>query len=137
MLEITATCLVLTALLAYVNFRYIGLPITIGVMATALVLSLSLVGLHWVGVDFGLHTQLETMLKAIDFSNVLMQGMLSLLLFAGALHINLSELSAYRSLLVWRLGISFPSSVYNYRYCIACFLAHLFHPLIRSLSWGY
>ena len=110
MLEITATCLVLTALLAYVNFRYIGLPITIGVMATALVLSLSLVGLHWVGVDFGLHTQLETMLKAIDFSNVLMQGMLSLLLFAGALHINLSELSAYR----WQiLVLAFFSTLFS------------------------
>ncbi len=40
MLEITATCLVLTALLAYLNFRYIRLPITIGVMVTALLLSL-------------------------------------------------------------------------------------------------
>ena len=85
MLEITATCLVITALLAYLNFRYIGLPITIGVMATSLGLSLLLVGLHLIGVDFGLHLKMEAMLKEIDFSNVLMQGMLSLLLFAGAL----------------------------------------------------
>ena len=96
MLEITATCLVITSLLAYINFRYIGLPITIGVMATSLGLSLLIVGLDFIGVDFGLHLQMEAMLKAIDFSNVLMQGMLSLLLFAGALHIDLSELKAYR-----------------------------------------
>ena len=96
MLEITAICLVLTALLAYVNFRFIRLPITIGVMVTALLLSLGIILLDLVGVDFGLHRRMEAMLRAIDFSNVLMQGMLSFLLFAGALHIDLSELRAYR-----------------------------------------
>ena len=96
MLEITATCLVLTALLAYLNFRYIRLPITIGVMVTALLLSLVIILLDFVGADFGLHRKMEAMLRAIDFSNVLMQGMLSFLLFAGALHIDLSELRAYR-----------------------------------------
>jgi CPA1 family monovalent cation:H+ antiporter len=96
MLEITAICLVLTALLAYLNFRYLRLPITIGVMVTALLLSLGIILLDLVGVDFGLHRKMEAMLRAIDFSNVLMQGMLSFLLFAGALHIDLSELRAYR-----------------------------------------
>jgi len=96
MLEITATCLVLTALLAYLNFRFIQLPITIGVMVTALLLSLGIIVLDLIGVDFGLHHKMEDMLRAIDFSNVLMQGMLSFLLFAGALHIDLSELRAYR-----------------------------------------
>ncbi|MFZ9239433.1 MAG: cation:proton antiporter [Burkholderiaceae bacterium] len=108
MLEISATCLVITSLLAYVNFRYIGLPITIGVMATSLGLSLLIVGLGFAGIDFGLQQQMEGMLKAIDFSNVLMQGMLSLLLFAGALHIDLSELKAYR----WQvLGLAFFSTL--------------------------
>jgi len=108
MLEITATCLVITSLLAYLNFRYIGLPITIGVMATSLGLSLLIVALGFAGIDFGLHRQMESMLKAIDFSNVLMQGMLSLLLFAGALHIDLSELKAYR----WQvLGLAFFSTL--------------------------
>jgi CPA1 family monovalent cation:H+ antiporter len=82
--------------LAYLNFRYIRLPITIGVMVTALLLSLVVILLDLVGVDFGLHRKMEAMLRAIDFSNVLMQGMLSFLLFAGALHIDLSELRAYR-----------------------------------------
>ena len=96
MLEITAICLVLTALLAYLNFRFLRLPITIGVMVTALLLSLLVILLDLAGADFGLHRKMEAMLRAIDFSNVLMQGMLSFLLFAGALHIDLSELRAYR-----------------------------------------
>lgn len=100
MLEIAATCLVLTALLAYLNHRFVGLPITIGVMTAALLLSLAIVGLDAVGVGHALRQYEESLLRSIDFSNVLMQGMLSLLLFAGALHVDLSELRAYR----WQVG---------------------------------
>lgn len=100
MLEVAATCLVLTALLAYVNHRFVGLPITIGVMMSALLLSLALIGLDAFGIDFGLREYEESLLRSIDFSVVLMQGMLSLLLFAGALHVDLSELRQYR----WQIG---------------------------------
>ena len=96
MLEVAAACLVVTALLAYLNARFLGLPITIGVMTAALLLSLLLVGLDTLGIDFGLRQYEESLLRSIDFSNVLMQGMLSMLLFAGALHVDLSELRAYR-----------------------------------------
>ncbi|EIC22429.1 cation:proton antiporter [Thiorhodovibrio frisius] len=101
MFEIASVFLVLTALLAYLNQRFIGLPITIGVMAAALLLSLALIGLDLAGIDFGLRQYEESLLRSIDFSNVLMQGMLSLLLFAGALHVDLSELRAYR----WQVGL--------------------------------
>ena len=96
MLDIAATCLVITALLAYLNHRFVGMPTTIGVMAAALVFSLALVGLDAMGVAHGLRQYEESLLRSIDFSDVLMQGMLCLLLFAGALHVDLSELSAYR-----------------------------------------
>ena len=101
MLEVAAACLVVTALLAYMNARFLGLPITIGVMTAALLLSLLLVGLDTMGIDFGLRQYEESLLRSIDFSNVLMQGMLSMLLFAGALHVDLSELRAYR----WQVGL--------------------------------
>ena len=100
MLDIAASCLVLTALLAYLNHRYVGLPTTIGVMGIALLLSLGLAGLNALGFS-GLHDYEVSLLKAIDFSDVLMQGMLSLLLFAGALHVDLSELKAFR----WQVGL--------------------------------
>lgn len=100
MLEISATCIVITALLAYVNQRFIGLPTAIGVMAIALSLSLALAGLDAVGIGHALRVSEELLLSRIDFSDVLMQGMLSLLLFAGALHVDLSELRAYR----WQVG---------------------------------
>ncbi len=100
MLNIAATCLVITALLAYLNHRFVGLPTSIGVMAAALVFSLFLVGLDAAGLGIGLRQYEESLLRSIDFSTVLMQGMLSLLLFAGALHVDLSELKAHR----WTVG---------------------------------
>lgn len=96
MRAIIAACLVLTAGRAYINLRVIGLPIAIGVMMAALAMSLAIVGLDAVGIDFGLLQYEKSLLRAIDFSDVLMQGMLSLLLFAGALHVDLSELRSYR-----------------------------------------
>ncbi len=96
MFNIAASCLVITALLAYLNHRFVGMPTTIGVMAAALAISLALVGLDAVGLAFGLRQYEESLLRSIDFTDVLMQGMLSLLLFAGALHVDLSELIAYR-----------------------------------------
>ena len=100
MFEIAVVCLVLTALFAYVNHRFVGLPTTIGVMAVALLLSLGLIALDRLG--FGALRDYEAaMLRSIDFSQLLMEGMLSLLLFAGALHIDLSELRTHR----WQVGL--------------------------------
>ena len=96
MLDIAAACLVVTALLAYLNHRFIGLPTTIGVMAAALVLSLLILALDAVGIASELLKFEQSLLRQIDFSEVLMQGMLSLLLFAGAMHVDLSELKSYR-----------------------------------------
>ncbi len=100
MLDIAAVCLVVTALLAYLNHRFVGLPTTIGVMVAALGLSLLLVLLDAIGLVGDLRAYEESLLRSIDFTDVLMQGMLSLLLFAGAMHVDLSELRAYR----WQIG---------------------------------
>ena len=100
-LQIASVFLVLTALLAYVNYRFIGLPTTIGVMATSLVLSLLLLGADTLGFLQDVRAYEVSLLSSIDFSDVLMQGMLSLLLFAGALHVDLSALRQYR----WQIGV--------------------------------
>jgi len=85
-----AVLITATALLAWFNERFLRLPATIGVMAAALFLSLMLI----VGARLGLPAEhwAEEVLGQIDFNAVLMQGMLSLLLFAGALHVDLNRL---------------------------------------------
>lgn len=96
MLDIAAACLVITALLSWLNQRFVRLPTTIGVMVIALVLSLLIIGLDALGWVHVLRRYEESLVRSIDFSDVLMQGMLSLLLFAGAMHVDLSELKAQR-----------------------------------------
>ena len=100
MFDIAVACLVITALAAWVNARFIRLPNAIGVMAVAMLLSLALLAADALG--FGtLYAYERQFLQAIDFSDVLMQGMLSMLLFAGALHVDVSLLRNYR----WQVGV--------------------------------
>ncbi len=80
----------LAALFGYVNYRLLKLPMTIGLMAVALLFSLGLLVLGKLGV--GVEAEAERFVGAIDFTEALMHGMLGFLLFAGALHVNLDDL---------------------------------------------
>jgi CPA1 family monovalent cation:H+ antiporter len=130
--NVAVTCLVLTALLAYVNKRFVGLPTTIGVMAIALLLSGALMLLDHLGLS-GWRDAEVSLLATIDFSDVLMQGMLSLLLFAGALHVDVRKLQQYR----WQvLGLAVGGTV------TSAFLVggtlKIFLPLLGlDLPWTY
>ncbi|MGH8263916.1 MAG: cation:proton antiporter [Steroidobacteraceae bacterium] len=95
MFDAIALVVALTALLAWVNSRFVRLPTTIGVLAIALITSLGLVGLSRLGVS-ALAVRERELLSSIDFTDVLLQGMLSLLLFAGALHVDLRRLASFR-----------------------------------------
>lgn len=89
--QITAILITLTALFSYFNYRYIKLPTTIGVMLIALAVSLLMIGLAAAGFP-GIRESATRIVGAINFDEALMQGMLSFLLFAGALHIDLTQL---------------------------------------------
>jgi CPA1 family monovalent cation:H+ antiporter len=86
--QIMALVITVTALFSYVNFRWFRLPTTIGVMLIALLASLCLIVLE--GLGLGLQEEAANVLRAVNFDDTMMQGMLSFLLFAGALHINLN-----------------------------------------------
>lgn len=87
---IFATVLTVTALLSWVNARFLRLPPTIGVMAAALTFSVLLTLAGHLGL--GVERWAEDLLSRVDFSAVLMNGMLSFLLFAGSLHVDLGSL---------------------------------------------
>lgn len=88
--QIIALLVTLTALFSYLNFRWLRLPTTIGVMLIALLVSLGLIGLRALGLHF--ERMAANILQGVQFDQALMQGMLSILLFAGSLHINLNDL---------------------------------------------
>jgi CPA1 family monovalent cation:H+ antiporter len=86
-LQITAVLITLTAVFSFLNHVFLKLPSTIGVMAISMALSLMLVVLGGMGFPLLLEQE-KTLLSGIDFSTTLLHGMLSFLLFAGALHVH-------------------------------------------------
>ncbi len=89
--NILAILITLSAGFSYINHRFIRLPTTIGLMAISLLVSLGLIALGSLG--FGLEEDARVLLNSIDFDETLLHGMLSFLLFAGALHVNLVDLA--------------------------------------------
>ena len=89
--DVVALFITAAAAASYLNYRFLKLPSTIGLMVLALAFSLLMIGLDKIGFDFA--GQAEGFLQNVDFSTALMQVMLSFLLFAGALHININDLS--------------------------------------------
>ncbi len=104
MFEIIAVLITLAALLAYVNYRFLRMPQTIGLMLLSLATALVLLVLGQIGGGVGRvveQTATTIMREQIDFPAVLLHGMLSLLLFAGALHVRLEDLLASK----WSISI--------------------------------
>jgi CPA1 family monovalent cation:H+ antiporter len=89
--RIIAVLITLTALFSYLNHRYVHMPMTIGIMLIAFVVSSALLVLHRFG--FVLDQEARAMLATIDFNRALFRGMLGFLLFAGALHVDLEALA--------------------------------------------
>jgi CPA1 family monovalent cation:H+ antiporter len=97
----TAAILIgLATLLGYLNHRFIGLPHTIGLTLMAALASLVLVAIDSLGHWQLLATE-ASLLQSVDFSDSLLRGMLSFLLFAGALHIKLRNLMQRK----WTVGL--------------------------------
>lgn len=84
----------LAALAAFINVRWIKLPQTIGLMAIALVGSMILLLLGELGI-VPVRT-VATFISRVDFGEILLHGLLSFLLFAGALHVNFNDLRRER-----------------------------------------
>lgn len=98
-IQVTSLLITISALFAYINHRFIGLPTTIGVMMIALATSVLIYLLGQLGfADF--EAEVGLLLSSIDFNKTLMHGMLSFLLFAGALHVNLGDLRQQKWLIV-------------------------------------
>lgn len=96
--EIIAILLTLSAFFSFINYRFLRLPNTIGLMLIGLLFSLLLIAISWFAPDS--KQWAVAMLNQIDFDEALLHGMLSFLLFAGALHVNINDLrQQYRIIL--------------------------------------
>jgi CPA1 family monovalent cation:H+ antiporter len=134
--DILSVLIGLSAVFSWLNHRYLRLPTAIGLMLIALILSLLLLlPLPFLG---GFERHVGVMLAQFDFENTLLHGMLSFLLFAGALHVNLYDLAEQK----WAIAILATASVVGATFLIGGGAYLLFGalglkiPLIYCLLFG-
>lgn len=89
--EVAGIILTATAVFGYINYRFIGLPDTLGMTAVGLLVSAALTAISY--GDPAVAAYARHIVAAIDFPEVVFHGMLSLLLFAGALHVNVRAIA--------------------------------------------
>jgi len=107
-LDLAALVVTLAAVFAYLNHRFLRLPAAIGVMLLALAASLGLL-LAGTAVppaaEWG-----HRVLARMHFSDTVLEGMLSFLLFAGALFVNLEDLARQKWLIAGLASIGVVTS---------------------------
>ena len=138
LLDIPAILLGLAALFGALNYWFVKLPHTIGLVVIALVASLAVVGLDLVVPTLGLSARVNGFLENLDFNVTLMQGMLSFLLFAGALHVDLGQLLSrkWTILVLASFGVVLSSLIIGGGFWLTATALGLSLPLIVCLVLG-
>jgi CPA1 family monovalent cation:H+ antiporter len=135
-LESLSVLLSIAALSAWINHRYLKLSSAIGLMSVSLLFSLLLIGLGKLGylnIDL-----VESLVRSFDFEQLLMHGMLAFLLFAGALTIRLSDLSAQRTAvaLLSTFGVMLSTAISGTLYWLGLGWLGIPIPFIVALLFG-
>jgi len=94
LLQIASLLIVLAGAFGAINYLFLKLPSSIGILVVALIASLVIIGLDAIFPASLVEETIRTEVMAFDFSDTLLEGMLGLLLFAGALHVKISDLRA-------------------------------------------
>lgn len=97
--DIIAILLTLTAMFSYINCRFVKLPMSIGLMLMSLLAAVTLLVLGKLG--FHIEGPAKDLVGSIDFEQLLLEGMLGFMLFAGAMHVNINDLADRK----WVIGI--------------------------------
>jgi len=92
--ELASILVSLSAIFGYINEKYLKLPTTIGLMLIAIVFTLLSTAVSYINPT--VFNQQREMISQIDFSEILLDMMLSFMLFAGALHTNVTHLKKLR-----------------------------------------
>ncbi|MGH1413829.1 MAG: cation:proton antiporter [Pelagimonas sp.] len=115
-LQIASLLIVLAGVFGTVNYLFLKLPSAIGILVVALLASMATMGFDLVFPGWGISDQVRSVVLGIDFSDALLEGMLGLLLFAGALHVKLSDLKAVwpTVLLMATIGVGLSTAIVGF-----------------------
>lgn len=113
LLQIASLLIVLAAVFGAINYFVLRLPSAIGILVVALLASMAALAIDAAVPTLTLAEDLRDLVTGIDFSDALLEGMLGLLLFAGALHVKLSDLRAVwpTVLLMATIGVALSTAV--------------------------
>jgi len=127
--EIIAALLTLTAVFSYINHRFFKLPTTIGIMILSLLFSLLIILLG----NFvpGLKESAQELVESIDFNQTVLHGMLSCLLFAGALHVNLNDLREQK----WVIAILATLGVMTSTFLVGTVMYYIFQAVGLEIAY--
>ncbi len=90
--DLTTILLVLSAFFGWLNHKYLPLAHSVGLLVMSVAASLVLVAIDTAFPHKHLFDAFTDLLLQVNFSTVVMDGMLGFLLFAGALHVNFGRL---------------------------------------------
>ena len=136
--EIGAFLIGLSAFFGYINHRFLRLPHTVGLVVMALAASLTLILIEFLSPSTQLLETITGILAQIDFHETVMHGMLSFLLFAGAMHVDFSVFKS-RSMsigLMATLGILISTFLIGWAIWILLNLFDIGIPFIWALVFG-
>src|SRR3569623_691944 len=103
-MDVAAVLLPLSALFGWLNHKFLPLSHSVGLLLMSVVTSLLLIGLDAVVPGLRLLAQLSEGMQRIDFAEIVVNGMLAFLLFAGSLHVDLETLRS-RAVPVFLLAV--------------------------------
>lgn len=115
-LQVTSLLIVLAGAFGAINYLFLKLPSSIGILVVALLASLGVMGVDLVFPTLRAADAIQTIVRDIEFSDALLEGMLGLLLFAGALHVKVSDLrkQAWLVFLMATLGVAISTAIVGY-----------------------
>lgn len=92
LLQIASLLIVLAGVFGAINYLFLKLPSAIGILVVALFASLMVIVTDALFPALTVEESIRAQVLELEFSEALLEGMLGLLLFAGALHVKLSDL---------------------------------------------
>ena len=135
LMDIAAVLLTLSAAFGWLNHKFLPLSRSVGLLLMSVLTSLLMIGLDASVPTAHLLNQLADGLRQIDFTEVVVNGMLAFLLFAGALHVDLDTLRsrAIPVFILAVLGTSISTVLVGLMFWFICGLVNL--PV--SLAWAF
>ncbi|WP_225036411.1 cation:proton antiporter [Winogradskyella sp. SM1960] len=136
MFESFSIIFTLAALFNYVNYKWLKLPTTIGLMILSLLLMIPITFSETIFPEF--YKFFCDIIVNADFKTLLLDGILSFLLFAGALHVNLGALNKEKKsiFLFATLGVLISTFIVGGLVFLGAQLFSLELPFLHALLFG-